>query len=387
MKSESLPPKKDMLKAIADRDKRCDAVFFYGVITTGIYCYPSCSSRQAKPENIRFFANNHAALAAGYRPCKKCQPIRDSSLRSKLIDIAYYIENNASETLTLSTLAKRFALSASQLQRQFKNELGITPKVYQEAVRFRNFKHALQQGPNITQAILSSGYGSSSRIYSEPSRNLGMSHSHYRNKGEGEEIYYACRNTELGLIMMAATEHGVCFTEFGDSEKLLQERLESEFSQAKLFAASSENSYELDLWMDALIQHINNGLPKPDVPLDIRGTAFQIKVWQFLLSVQDDDVLRYSDVAKKIGQPKAVRAVATACARNRIGVLIPCHRVLRSDVAICSTITGAIPSEGSSSRSSVGLPIKVRAMVSICCSPPESALPRLCRRSSKFGKI
>lgn len=322
---------KDMRNAIAVRDEDYDGDFFYGVITTGVFCRPSCTSRAAKAENMRFFSTIEAVMAAGFRPCKRCKPTTGLPQIDRLVEIAGYIEKHADEQLTLIRLAVLVGISPSRLQRTFRKAFGISPKVYQDAVRIRRFKHSLQQGDGVTDAILSAGYGSISRVYGEPTRNIGMTPKAYRKKGSGEIITYAVRNSELGLMMMAATEKGVCFVQFGDNEAALFSLLQSEFSKAELLASPAQDTPELDLWMDALLQHINEGMPRPDLPLDMRGTAFQMKVWQFLLSVREGDVLSYGEVASQIDNPTAVRAVASACARNRIGVLIPCHRVLRSD--------------------------------------------------------
>ena len=327
----SVPSEEEMRKAIDARDKGSDGDFYYGVITTGVFCRPSCTSRAAKAENLRFFTGIEAAMAAGFRPCKRCQPTEGLPQVTRLVEIASHIEKHADEKLTLSKLAALVGLSSSRLQRIFKEAFGISPKAYQDAVRFRHYKYSLQQGGGVTDAILSSGYGSISRVYGDATRNIGMTPKAYRAKGLNETISYACRNTELGLMMMAATEKGVCFVQFADDEALLLSLLKAEFSNAELSVSMAQNDPELDRWMNALAQHINGGIPRPDLPLDMRGTAFQMKVWQFLLSIKEGDVLSYGEVATQIDKPKAVRAVASACAKNRIGVLIPCHRVLRGD--------------------------------------------------------
>ena len=327
----SMLTEQQMRKAIATRDKSQDGKFFYGVITTGIFCKPSCSSRMPKPENLRFFPNPEAAMMAGFRSCKRCRPTESNPQLDKLIKVARYIEKHAQDRLTLADLATVANLSASRLQRIFKTSFGVSPKAYQDNIRLKRFKQSLKKGDGVTESIFSSGYGSISRVYGEASRNIGMTPSAYRSGGAGEQIAYACRNSTLGFILMAATDKGVCFVQFGDDEHTLIERLKKEFPNARLIASSAKESAELDAWIQALERHISKGAPRPDLPLDMRGTAFQIKVWQFLLSIREGDVLSYGEVAKKIDNPKAVRAVASACARNRIGVLIPCHRVLRGD--------------------------------------------------------
>jgi AraC family transcriptional regulator of adaptative response/methylated-DNA-[protein]-cysteine methyltransferase len=250
---------------------------------------------------------------------------------ARLVKVAHHIESHADEPLTLASLATLAALSPARLQKQFKEAFGVSPKAYQDAVRMRRFKQSLKDGDKVTDAIFASGYGSVSRVYGEANRNIGMSPKTYRAGGAGEVIVYACRMTALGLMMMAATDRGVCFVEFGDDEASLIGRLRSEFPEAELAASPARNAPELDAWVEALDQHISAGAPRPDLPLDMRGTAFQVKVWQFLLSIREGDVLSYSEVAARIDKPRAVRAVASACGKNRIGVLIPCHRVLRGD--------------------------------------------------------
>ncbi len=255
----------------------------------------------------------------------------ESARVARLVRVAQHIEMHADEALTLSSLAKVAALSPSRLQKQFKAAFGVSPKAYQDAVRMRRFKQSLKDGSKVTDAIFASGFGSVSRVYGEANRSIGMPPRAYRAGGAGEAIVYAGRTTALGLMMMAATDRGVCFVEFGDDEASLIGRLRSEFPEAELAASPARNAPELDAWMEALDQHISAGAPRPDLPLDMRGTAFQVKVWQFLLSIREGDVLSYSEVAARIDKPRAVRAVASACGKNRIGVLIPCHRVLRGD--------------------------------------------------------
>jgi AraC family transcriptional regulator of adaptative response/methylated-DNA-[protein]-cysteine methyltransferase len=326
-----MPSEKEMRTAIASRDKSRDEEFCYGVITTGVFCKPSCPSRSAKPDNLRFFPGTEAALVAGFRPCKRCQPEKVTPRVTRLVEIARYIENHADDRLTLDTLAGIAGLSPSRLQRVFKQAFGISPRVYQDAKRMQHFKQSLRDGDGVTEAIFTSGFGSISRIYGEATRNLGMAPKSYRAGAVGEDIIYAWRNTSLGLLVIAATDTGVCFAQFGDTKKELVVKLKTEFPKAVLTASTAIDAPALDDWVRALDQHISQGAPRPDLPLDMRGTAFQMKVWQFLLSIREGDTLSYSEVASRIDKPKAVRAVASACARNRIGVLIPCHRVLRGD--------------------------------------------------------
>jgi len=332
MSSEfEVPSEVEMREAIAKRDKAYDGQFYYGVITTGVFCKPSCSARTAKSENIRLFATIETAMLDGFRPCKRCNPVVGNSRIDKLIEVAHYLEMHADEKLTLTSLGKMAELSPSRLQKTFKEAFGVSPKTYQDAARMRDFKHALKDGEGVTDAIFSSGFGSISRVYGEAKRNIGMTPKAYRAGGTGEVIHYACRETAIGFMMMAATDKGVCFVHFGDNDATLLTQLTEEFPKAELTLSASQHAPELDAWIEALDQHVSQCAPRPDLPLDIRGTVFQIKVWQFLLSIKEGDIFSYSEVAEGIDKPKAVRAVASACGKNRIGILIPCHRVLRSD--------------------------------------------------------
>ena len=327
----TMPSEQAMRTAIAKRDKAYDGRFFYGVITTGVFCRPSCAARSARPENLRFFPDVESALAVDFRPCKRCRPLETTPGMTELVDIARYIEAHADERLTLSNLAAQIGLSPSRFQRVFKSAFGVSPKAYQDSFRMKRFKSALKEGGDVTDAIFSAGFGSVSRVYGEQVRNIGMTPKAYRSGGAGETIAHVCRKTTLGPMMMAATERGVCFVQFGENEKTLLEQLRAEFPKAKLIASTAKDTPELDAWIKALDAHISHSAPRPDLPLDLRGTAFQMKVWRFLLSVREGDAISYGELAASIEKPKAVRAVASACAANRIGVLVPCHRVLRGD--------------------------------------------------------
>lgn len=327
----SMPSQNEMKKAIKQRDSTFDGQFYYGVITTGVFCMPSCPTKAANTENLRFFTTMELAMQSGFRPCKRCHPAGDDARTKKLIDVARYIEGHIEDKITLSQLGALIGLSPSRLQRVFKDLFGVSPKHYQDAVRMQKFKLSLKDGEGVTDAIYSSGFGSISRVYGETTRNIGMTPKAYRAGGQGVTIHYACRHTSLGYMVMAATEKGVCSVQFGDDEKSLLTLLSNEFPNAELVLSAAQNTIELDNWIEALDKHISQGAPKPNLPLDIRGTAFQIKVWHFLLSIKEGDVMSYADVAKHIDNPNAVRAVGTACGKNPIGILIPCHRVLRSD--------------------------------------------------------
>jgi AraC family transcriptional regulator of adaptative response/methylated-DNA-[protein]-cysteine methyltransferase len=248
--------------------------------------------------------------------------------------LAAYIEAHADEPLTLAQLAKRAHLSPAHLQRRFKAALGVSPKMYHDAARLRRLKGGLKAGKSVVDAVVDAGFESTSRIYNHAPRNLGMTPSAYRRGGAGETITYAARATAMGPLLMAATARGVCFAQFGASTSALIAQLQHEFPNATHTPSRMTDSRELDAWMQALDAHIVGNAPRPDLPLDLRGTAFQIRVWRFLLQIPEGSVMSYSELAAGIGAPKAVRAAATACAANRIAVLVPCHRVLRGGGAL-----------------------------------------------------
>jgi len=256
---------------------------------------------------------------------------QNSDTLNKFIELARYIAANADEQLTLRTLAARVHLSPSRFQRVFKSIFGVSPKKFQQAARSDRFKELLRAGTDITEAIYAVGYGSSSRVYGQTLHNIGMTPKRYRAGGRGETLSWACRDTVLGPILMAATDRGVCFAQFGNDCDSLQQQLRAEFPLADLKRYEETSSQLLDQWIDALDAYIQNKQPRPELPLDLQGTAFQIKVWEFLLSLEDGDVISYAELARGIDKPKAVRAAASACAANRVAVLVPCHRILRGD--------------------------------------------------------
>jgi AraC family transcriptional regulator of adaptative response/methylated-DNA-[protein]-cysteine methyltransferase len=249
----------------------------------------------------------------------------------KFVRLARFIADHAEESLPLTDLAQQVHLSPSRMQRVFKSTFGVSPKKFQQAARSDKFKSLLRGGADITEAIFEAGYGSTSRVYGQTMQNIGMTPRSYRAGGAGEILTWACRDTCLGPILMAATGRGVCFAQFGDDCKSLEKQLQGEFPRARLQQFEGQGEHQLDQWIAALNGYIQNKQPRPDLPLDLKGTAFQIKVWEFLLSLDDGDVISYSEVAQGIDKPKAVRAAASACASNKVAVLVPCHRILRSD--------------------------------------------------------
>ena len=254
-----------------------------------------------------------------------------SDVAARMRRVAEHITTHADESLPLAQLARLVGMSASHFQRTFAQVIGVSPKAYQSAQRLERFKRRLREGDAVLDATFDAGYGSTSRVYEQVDGGLGMTPSAYRSGGAGETITYAVRETGLGLLLMAATARGVCLVEFGDGEDALLARLRAEFPRATFEMAGERARAPLDAWMDALDSHLRSGAPRPDLPLDLRGTAFQVKVWRFLMHVKPGEVISYTELAAGIGHPRAVRAVGSACGANRIAVLIPCHRALRGD--------------------------------------------------------
>ena len=315
-------------------DKAANGHFVYAVGTTGVFCRPSCAARRAKPENMAFYATPEEAEAAGFRACKRCKPTDDGStegVAARMRMVAHHIAAHADEPLTLDRLASVAGLSSFHLQRTFKAVMGVTPKEYHAAKRLGAFKAGLRAGDSVLGAAFDAGYGSTSRVYEQVDGGLGVTPSAYRAGGEGETIVHAVRDIALGPLMMAATGRGVCFVQFGDDADSLLQQLAAEFPKAELRPAEVDDNAALHDWMEALDARLSRGSLRPELPLDLRGTAFQIRVWRFLLGVRSGEVVSYAEVARGIGAPRAVRATASACGANRVGVLVPCHRALRGD--------------------------------------------------------
>jgi AraC family transcriptional regulator, regulatory protein of adaptative response / methylated-DNA-[protein]-cysteine methyltransferase len=319
-------------QAIRTRDASADGVFCYGTLSTRVFCRPSCASRPARRTSVEFFDSTDTAVAAGCRPCKRCKPLeRRDPLAVRLEAVARHIAANAAEGLPMARLATMASLSPTHFQRVFKAHFGVTPRAYQDGLRLSHLRKGLRKSTTVLEAITSAGYSSASRVYGEAARHLGMTPSAYRAGGARESISYACRQTSLGPLMMAATAKGVCFAEFGESAAALLAKLGAEFPAATLEPSPQAGAEALDAWMQAFARHLDGNTPRPDIPLDLRGTAFQVRVWRFLLGLAPGEIVSYTELAQAIGAPKAVRAAASACGADRIAVLIPCHRVLRGD--------------------------------------------------------
>jgi AraC family transcriptional regulator of adaptative response/methylated-DNA-[protein]-cysteine methyltransferase len=315
--------------AVVGRERSADGDFFYSVRTTGVYCRPSCGARTARPENVAFHATAADAERAGFRPCKRCRPdrlSRSSEQAAMIENLCRYIET-AEQVPTLAELAMRAKLSPYHLHRTFRAVTGVTPRAYASAHRARRMRHALSESASVTDAIYDAGYGSNGRFYDESNRVLGMTPSRYRANGEGTEIRFAVGECSLGSILVAQSERGVCAISMGDDPDRLVRELQERFSRAHLVGG--------DEAFEALVAKVVGFVESPktglDLPLDVRGTAFQQRVWQAMREIRPGQTTSYSELARRIGAPESTRAVASACAANVIAVAIPCHRVVRSD--------------------------------------------------------
>lgn len=318
--------------AVQSHDARADGRFFYSVRTTGVYCRPSCASRPARPENVAFHATAAEAERAGFRPCRRCKPDQPSMSEqhaARITQACRRIET-AETAPTLEQLAKQAGLSSFHFHRVFKAVTGLTPKQYATAHRARRVRSELDRSDTVTSAIYDAGYGSNSRFYETANRVLGMTPSSYRAGGIDNDIHFAIGECSLGAILVAQSQRGVCAILLGDDPELLVRDLQDRFPKANLIGA--DHAFEQQVaQVVGFVEAPAIGL---DLPLDVRGTAFQQRVWQALRDIPAGSTASYSEIAQRIGSPRAVRAVAQACAANTLAVAIPCHRVVRNDGAL-----------------------------------------------------
>jgi AraC family transcriptional regulator, regulatory protein of adaptative response / methylated-DNA-[protein]-cysteine methyltransferase len=315
--------------SVVARDTAHDGEFVFAVSTTGVYCRPSCPARRPRRENVKFFSRPDQAEQAGFRACLRCRPrlISGNPQSDFAKEICRYIEQHLDEPITLGRLSKTFRQSPFHLQRRFKAALGITPREYADSCRLRQLKRNLQAGDNVTRAMYDAGYGSSSRLYEKTSSQLGMTPDKYRRGAIAATIRYAVSDSPLGRMLIAATDRGICSIQFARSDDELLEGLKREFP----FAVRKPDEGALQAWVETLLSKITGNELNAALPLDIRATAFQRRVWTYLQSIPFGATRSYGQVAQAIGQPTASRAVARACATNPVAVAIPCHRVVRED--------------------------------------------------------
>jgi AraC family transcriptional regulator of adaptative response/methylated-DNA-[protein]-cysteine methyltransferase len=320
------------LTAVRARDRTADGQFFYSVKTTGVFCRPSCAARPALAVNIAFHLTVDDARKAGFRPCKRCRPDRMDQMDATLAKIQQacrIIDENESPP-SLNDLADQVGLSPFHFHRLFKAAIGITPKAYADARRAQKMRDELGQANTITTAIYDAGFNSSGRFYAQADSILGMAPRQYRKGGNNVTIRFAIGQTSLGLVLVAMTEKGVCAILLGDDAIALADDLERRFPKAKLIADDSDYAATIA----SVINMVETPAKRPDLALDISGTAFQQKVWQALQAIPAGETRSYADIAAAIDAPKAARAVAQACANNHLAIIIPCHRVVRGDGAL-----------------------------------------------------
>ena len=315
--------------AVVARSAEADGTFFYSVKTTGVYCRPSCAARMARPENVRFHATLEDAETAGFRPCRRCKPDQASvdEQHAAMVTEACRLIESSSSVPTLEELARHAGMSAFHFHRVFKALTGVTPREYSAAQRGKRVRKELGKTATVTAAIYESGYNSNGRFYGESEQMLGMTPTTYRAGGANAEIRFAVGECSLGSILVAKSERGVCAIHLGDDPDALARDLQDRFPQATLIGGDAE--------FEALVARVVGFVEAPglglDLPLDVRGTAFQQRVWQALRTIPAGSTASYSDIAGRIGCPRSVRAVAQACAANPLAVAIPCHRVVRTD--------------------------------------------------------
>ena len=314
-------------KALASRDGAADGTFVYGVTSTGVYCRPSCPSRRPRADRVRFFDTTVEAKQAGFRACKRCRPDTVGLVQPGIDAVrraSAYLATHADRTVTLDHLARVASMSPHHLQRRFKAIVGLSPREFQSAVRAGKLRTSLRDGRDVTTAIYEAGYGSPSRVYEAAPTGRGMSLSTYKRGGAGMRIEYSTMRSPVGLVLVAATENGVCSVKIGSSEAALANDLRREYPAAEIAADRKPRSE----WTKAIARHLRGDTPSLDLPIDVRATAFQWKVWRALQQIPYGQTRAYAEVAKSIGKPKAVRAVAHACAANPVCLVVPCHRVV-----------------------------------------------------------
>lgn len=323
--------KKDDWKwiAVQGRNRAFDGVFFFAVETTGIFCRPSCSSRSAKRENVRFFATPSEAEMAGFRACMRCKPKNEyfPGAGAALIGRAFEMLQDAEmEVLTIEDLSERLDVSSGHLQKTFKAVLGLSPKEVMDMMRIENFKQNVRK-TDVTTSLYESGFGSSRSLYEKAGKTLGMTPGTYKKGGKGMGINYTIVDSRLGKLMVAATEKGICSVSFGDDSESLKDELKKEFWAASI----EENDMALSESVSAILKSLDGEKAILKLPLDLRASAFQMRVWAELRKIPYGQTRSYGQIAEKLGNPKSVRAVARACATNPVALVTPCHRVIAAD--------------------------------------------------------
>ncbi len=314
-------------RATLTRDARADGTFVLAVRSTHIYCRPSCPARRPLRRNVIFFRTRDEAEKQGFRPCLRCRPNETAASAALVARVARHLAQSREEGLRLSELARELGSSAATLRRAFRQVTGLAPRELAEALRVKRFKSLLRAGKNITDALYETGYGSSSRVYERSNAHLGMTPATYQKGGKGMKIEYTISKSPLGKVLVAATERGVSAVYLGDAQNKLIAELREEYPRAQILPAASG----VQRWVREIVQRIEGKPAQLNLPLDLQATAFQCRVWQMLQRIPRGKTRSYSQVARALGRPKAVRAVARACATNPVSIVVPCHRVIRAD--------------------------------------------------------
>src|SRR5712664_3245879 len=317
-------------RATMTRDARADGTFVLAVRSTHIYCRPSCPARRPLRRNVVFFHTREEAEKQGYRACLRCRPNEISGAVALVQRALRHLAKSEEESTRLGGLAKTLGTTQATLRRAFRQVTGLKPRELAEALRIKKFKAMLRSGRNITDALYETGYGSSSRVYERSNAQLGMTPATYRKGGTGMKIGYTIAKSPLGKVLVGATERGVSAVYLGDAESALVAELREEYPRAEI--APAPDSYQK--WVREIVQRTEGKEPRLELPLDLQATAFQRRVWQELQRIPRGRTRTYSQVARSLGQPKAVRAVARACATNPVSIVVPCHRVIREDGAL-----------------------------------------------------
>jgi AraC family transcriptional regulator, regulatory protein of adaptative response / methylated-DNA-[protein]-cysteine methyltransferase len=314
-------------QATLARDRRADGAFFFAVKSTQVYCRPSCPARRPLRKNTLFFSTRREAEQQGFRPCRRCKPNEIPAAVRIVQRAAAALASDFDEAVNVAELARRVGVKTEALRRAFRQQAGLTPKELAAALRLRKFKKLLREGSSITDALYATGYGSSSRVYERSDAHLGMTPATYQKGGKGMKMRYTTAKSSLGEVLVAATERGVSAVYLGDAAGKLMHELRDEYPRAEITPANGAFTQ----WVEEIVARTEGSAPRRELPLDLQATAFQRRVWQELQRIPRGTTRTYSQIARAVGKPRAVRAVARACATNPVSIVVPCHRVVRAD--------------------------------------------------------
>jgi len=314
-------------QATLARDTQADGAFFFAVKSTRVYCRPSCPARRPLRKNTLFFSTRREAEQQGFRPCQRCKPNEIPAAVRIVQRAAQVLASDHEEAVNIAELARKIGVKTEALRRAFRRQAGLTPKELAAALRLRKFKKLLREGGSITDALYATGYGSSSRVYERSDAHLGMTPATYQKGGKGMKIRYATAKSSLGEVLVAATERGISAVYVGEGTEKLVKELREEYPRAEITLANGAFTQ----WVEEIVARTEGSAPRRELPLDLQATAFQRRVWQELQRIPRGATRTYSQIARAVGRPRAVRAVARACATNPVSIVVPCHRVVRAD--------------------------------------------------------